>query len=464
MGQPKETRGRVLVFEAPALSPEYLAGLARRGFEIERAPAGSDPVERAEAGKFAVLVTEFAADAGPQLALAEAIAQRLPLLDLIILSRKPRLEVALAAMRAGAYDYLAWPQPLDALAIALDRAMQHRSLRREVRRLRKVLNPGGGFSEILGESPAMRSVFSIMERVAPARAPVLVTGETGTGKELVAKALHQAGQNPEGPFVVINCAALPEPLLESELFGHVKGAFTDARSTHRGLFLQANGGTLFLDEIGELPPSIQAKLLRALQTRTVRPVGGDQETPFDARLVTATNRDLDARISAGLFREDLYYRIHVIHIELPPLRSRGADILLLANHFLRQAAALSGDPLPTIAPEAARRLLEYPWPGNIRELENAMERGMALASGGPIRLEDLPTRIRDWRPQTALVPSNDPEELITLRALEARYIQRVLAAVAGNRTAAAKVLGIDRKSLYRKLVRLGMEADEPDEG
>jgi two-component system response regulator HydG len=301
----------------------------------------------------------------------------------------------------------------------------------------------------------MQRVFTLIERVAVADAAVLITGETGTGKELAARALHMGSPRREGPFVAINCAAVPENLLESELFGHMKGAFTDARSARQGLFLEANGGTLFLDEVAELPLSLQAKLLRALQDRTVRPVGSDKEVAFDARIVSATHRDLDSRVADGLFREDLYYRLNVLNIALPPLRARGSDVLVLANEYLQRVASRSGKPVTSIAPEAARKLINYAWPGNVRELVNAMERAVALAEYNQIPVADLPEKIQAFTSAHVLVASNDPSELVSLDEVEKRYILRVIDAAGGNRTRAAEILKVDRKTLYTKLKAYG---------
>ena len=460
MAVPEDTRGRILVDDG-ALPPEdVVRALRRKAFDVERLPSGEDPKEALLASRYDVFLTELDGDGSATVALCEALKEDRPLLDVIVLATSPRLDTALAALRAGAYDYLTWPQPVDALAMALDRAVQHRRLRREVKRLRRALNPGARFDGLIGESPAMRELFTLMGRVASSKSTVLVTGETGTGKELVARALHRAGKRADGPFVAINCAALPEPLLESELFGHAKGAFTGAGAPREGLFVAATGGTLFLDELGDMPASTQVKVLRALQDRVVRPVGSNKEHPFDTRIVCATNRDLEAMVEAGTFRRDLYYRVNVIHVELPPLRARGGDILLLAEHFLEQACVLAEQPRMAIADDAARRLLEYPWPGNIRELENAVERGVALAGEELLELADLPTKVRNWTASHVLVAGSDPEELVSLRTMEARYIRRVLAAAGGNRTSAARILGIDRKSLYRKLQRLGLGPEE----
>ena len=254
-------------------------------------------------------------------------------------------------------------------------------------------------------------------------------------------------------MVTINCAAVPANLLESELFGHVRGAFTDARSDRKGLFVQADEGTLFLDEVGEMPLEMQAKLLRALEARTVRPVGGQQEIPFDVRLVAATHRDLVASIEEGTFREDLYYRINVVELTMPPLRARGADVLLLAQTFLEQFARQHGKPVQRISPPVAERLLAYAWPGNIRELRNCMERAVALARFEELIVEDLPAQVRDYRASHVLVAANDPSELVPLDEVERRYVERVMEAVGGNKRQAAQILGLDRATLYRKLER-----------
>jgi two-component system response regulator HydG len=286
-------------------------------------------------------------------------------------------------------------------------------------------------------------------------ASVLVVGESGSGKELVAKALHSTNQRyGSGPFVPVNCAAVPANLLESMLFGHVKGAFTDAKSSRAGLFVEANGGTLFLDEIGEMPLEMQSKLLRVLQERKVRPVGGAGQVEFDCRIVTATNKSLEEEIDAGNFREDLYYRINVVTVDVPPLRERGNDVLLLAQHFLEQAAVRTNKSVVGLSRPVARKLLDYDWPGNVRELRNAMERAVALTRREEIGLDDLPESIlrRSRQPLPQSVEA-DIGSMLTIDELERKHIKRVLRVADGNKTQAARVLGIDRRTLYRKLER-----------
>ena len=297
----------------------------------------------------------------------------------------------------------------------------------------------------------MRKLIDRLQRVADTETSILITGETGTGKELVAQALHRRSRRHKGPFVAVNCAALPDALLESELFGHKSGAFTDARTERKGLFFQANGGTLFFDEIGDFPLTLQPKLLRSLEERRVRPIGGTSELAFDARIIAATNRDIETAVEENRFREDLYYRINVIQIDLPPLRERGTDILLLAQHFVEQYAIRSDKQIAGISNSASEKLLNYTWPGNIRELRNIIERAVVLTRYEKISVDDLPEKIRNYKTSQFLVGSDNPSELVPIQEVEHRYILHVLKTVGGNKTLAARVLGLDRKTLYRKL-------------
>ena len=347
----------------------------------------------------------------------------------------------------------------DDLVMRMERALRYRELRGEVKRLRSAVTELQPFGEIIGESAAMKTMCQLIHRVAESDATVLVTGESGTGKELVARALHARSTRSKGPFVAINCAAMPAALLESELFGHVKGAFTDARVARPGLFATATGGTLFLDEIAEMPLGMQAKLLRAVQERVARPVGGDVEVPFDARIVAATNRDLELDVKEKRFREDLFYRLNVVRIEVPPLRMRENDVLLLAQTFLQRARAGGNTRIVGIKSPAAERLASYDWPGNVRELQNCMERAVALAQFDHIGLEDLPERIGQYRPArvSPSVDEADSAPFIPMEEIERRYICRVLGALGGNKASAARVLGLDRRTLYRKLERWGKD-------
>ena len=454
-------RGHVLlVGDERKLSSDLIKVLRRRGFDLSRVTSARDAHAWLKDGGAEAVVVDFDLPENSTIELCRRISDAQPELPVMVLTHRPSLDTSVAAMRAGAYDYLVWPIPVEALALSLDRAVLHNRLKREVRRLRHRLQHGPRYGEIIGDSPAMSEIFETITRVAGSQAPVLVTGETGTGKELVARALHKGGSRASGPFVVVNCAAIPDSLLESELFGHLRGAFTDARTARKGLFVQAAGGSLLLDEVGDLPPLLQAKLLRVLQDKSVRPVGSDQEIPLDVRIIAATNRNLEGMVDEGLFRRDLYYRLNVIHLELPPLRSRSGDILLLAQHFLERACERAGQEIGRFRPATARRLLEYLWPGNIRELENCVERAVAFARGDSISVDDLPARVRNYKPSHVIVAAQSPDELVPLRTVEERYVRQVLQAVAGNKAAAARILGIERKTLYRKLGRWGMETGE----
>ena len=445
-------KGCVLVVDDDASMCDMLVSdLGELGFEVKARTAAPAALEALVASEFDAVVADLNMPGMSGLELCEHIVASRPDVPVIVITAFGSIQTAIAAIRSGAYDFVTKPLEVDALGLALERAIQHRRLSDEVRRLRQAVEEGRRFGTLLGTSPAMRRMYELLDRIADSSASVLIAGETGTGKELVARALHERGRRKAGPFVAVDCASLPEPLLESELFGHARGAFTDAHAARRGLFVQANGGTLFLDEIGELPLALQAKVLRALQTRSVRPVGANEEVPFDVNLIAATNRDLESAVEEGRFREDLYFRINVIHVEMPPLRARGGDVLLLAQHFVDRYAAQAGKRVTGLSPDAAERLLAYVWPGNVRELENCIERAIALTRHETIGLDDLPEKIRGFQRSHVLVAGDDPSELAPLEEVERRYVLRVMEAVGGSKTLAARVLGIGRKTLYRKL-------------
>jgi two-component system response regulator HydG len=429
--------------------------LGARGFEASTVPAADEAFARLVDGDFDVVVTDLNMRGMNGIELCDRVVANRPDVPVVVVTAFGTLETAVATLRAGAFDFVTKPFDMDQLAIVVERAAQHRRLRDEVKRLRRVVEQSEGFEELVGTSRVMTDLYALVDRVAETDATVIVSGETGTGKELVARAVHRRSRRRDEPMVAINCAAVPAGLLESELFGHVRGAFTDARADRKGLFVQAHGGTLLLDEIGEMPLEMQAKLLRALETRQVRPVGAQHEVPFDVRVVAATHRDLVASIEEGKFREDLYYRINVVEIAVPPLRARGADVLLLAQTFLDRLAGQHGKPVSKISPPVAERLLAYAWPGNIRELRNCIERAVALARFEALVVEDLPAHIRDYRSSHVLVAASDPSELVPLAEVERRYVERVMESVAGNKRQAAQILGLDRATLYRKLERWG---------
>ncbi|TWU21759.1 Transcriptional regulatory protein ZraR [Novipirellula galeiformis] len=429
--------------------------LRLRGIPSEWFTSAQEAIEAIHHQDYDVVLTDVRMPGTTGLQLCQQLSQVRPDIPVIVMTAFGTLETAILAMRSGAYDFITKPIEMDLLSITLKRAMEHRRLTEQVRLLESSQQQATSFGEVLGQSPAMQGLYDQLEQVAHSDAAVLITGESGTGKELVARSIHASGRRSEKPFVAVNCAALTEPLLESELFGHVKGAFTDARGERRGLFLEADGGTLLLDEMGEMPMTMQVKLLRALEERKVRPVGSDKEMRFDVRVLTATNRDLETAVTEGRFREDLYYRINVIGIELPPLRSRGADILRLAEHFRDRFAASENKPVAGFAEGVAEKLLSYSWPGNVRELRNVMERAIALTRYDKITLEDLPEKVRNFQGGTLIFGGFDPAELVSMEEVQRRYIKHVMDAVGGNQTQAARILGLDRKTIYRKLKQDG---------
>ncbi|HEY4116348.1 MAG TPA: sigma-54 dependent transcriptional regulator [Byssovorax sp.] len=452
---------RVLVVDdEPSMAEMLDAYLRSRGYAVKSRTSADEAFELMAAEDFDVVVTDLNLRGTSGLLLCTRVVENRPDVPVIVITAFGSLETAIQLVRAGAFDILTKPFELEELLLSVERALQQRALRAEVKRLQQIVGDSQRVGEMLGASAPMRRVYDMIARVAESDSSVLVCGESGTGKELAARALHAKGKRASGPFIAINCAAMPEPLLESELFGHVKGAFTDAKRASPGLLVEASGGTLFLDEIGELPLTTQPKLLRALESRTARPVGGAAEVPFDVRIVAATNRDLETMVEDRRFRDDLFYRINVVRLEMPPLRTRGDDILLLAQSFLERFAARAGKKIRGLSSAVAQKLVGYAWPGNVRELQNCIERAVALARYEELTADDLPDRIRDYKASHVLVMADDPSELVPMEEVERRYVLRVLAAVGGNKTLAARVLGYDRKTLYRRLERYGVGDDE----
>jgi two-component system, NtrC family, response regulator HydG len=452
------SRGRVAVVDDDEATREMLEeALGHRGFQVSAHGGPAAVLRELDAGVLLdAVLTDLRMGEASGLDLCTAVRDRDPTVPVIVITAFGSIRMAVEAMRTGAYDFITKPFDVEMVTLVLDRAIHHSRLSREVRALR---SSGGlpALAGMQGDSAAMRRVFETIERIASSDATVLISGESGTGKELAAQALHTQSPRKDEPFVAINCAAIPEALLESELFGHVKGAFTDARSERQGIFVKAGAGTLFLDEIGDMPLGMQAKLLRALQDRRVRPVGSEREIPFEARLVAATHRDLEVEVASGRFRQDLFFRIHVIEILLPPLRARGSDVLSLATSFIERHSQRAQRPGLRLSHAAAARLLAYDWPGNVRELENCIERAVALSRADEIDVEDLPERIRRGPQDATLVAASGADELVSLEEMERRYILRVLRAMNGNKKMAAQVLDLDRSTLYRKLERYGSD-------
>ena len=425
------------------------ASLSRRGYDVTWRLSAEEALSELERCEFAVVLVDIHMTGMSGLEVCSQILLKRPDAVVIVMTGFGTMEHAVSAMRAGAYDFITKPIAMDALALSVDRAERYRSMTNELKRLRRRVDHQE-LPNIVGNSEPIKRMTDLIDRVAETDTNVLITGESGTGKELIARAIHERSGR-KGPFLAVNCAALPETLLESELFGHARGAFTDAREARKGLFVEAHNGTLFLDEIGEMPLGMQVKLLRALQERKVRPLGTVQELPFDTRILTATNRDLEGEVAAKRFREDLFYRVNVVRIDAPPLRARGNDTLLLAQFFLERAAQRSKREVTRMGRLVAEKLVEYDWPGNVRELENCMERAVALARFDEITVEDLPEKVRRFQPTEVHNLDSDALDLPSMEEVEERHLRRVLAAVGGNKTLAAKVLKLDRRTLYRKL-------------
>jgi DNA-binding NtrC family response regulator len=456
-------RARVLVVEDDTAMSEMLReALDEGGYDVEVAGGGHAGVDRIRQGGIDLVVSDVKMPDLDGLDMLREIKAVEPSPHVITITAFGSIDTAIRAVKLGAFDYITKPFEIDQLLLSVDKALAERALRSEVARLREEVGRSYGFDNIIGRSPVMQEIFGMIRRLAGSSASVLVTGDSGTGKELIARSLHFTSARKNRPFVPINCAAIPDALLESELFGYKRGAFTDARTDRAGIFLEAEGGTIFLDEIAELSPALQAKLLRVLQDREIRPLGGNRSEKIDVRVIAATNRNLDARLEKGSFREDLYYRLNVIHIHLPSLRERTEDILPLADHFLCAAVARTGKPIRELSAQVKKTLLGYNWPGNVRELENVIERAVALAGGDVIQMDDLPSGVRERKRADNL--GSALARGMTLEELEREYIERMVVAEGGNKTRAAQKLGLDRKTLYRKLEEYAARGAETQVG
>ena len=443
----------VLVIDDDAAMREMLVSLLEEEGIRSRAAGGPDEaLEAIREAEFDAVISDIRMPGKDGVRLTGELRELRPETPVILMTAFGSIDSAVDAMRAGAFDYVTKPFKREAILASLERAFERTALVEENRRLRRAVDRTTSFGDLIGASPAMHEIFALIRKVASSRSNVLISGESGTGKDVVARTLHFTGARRDKPFVPINCTAMPEGLLESELFGHVRGAFTGAHTSKKGLFEEANGGTLFLDEIGDMSIGLQGKLLRVVQDGEVRPVGGNRAVSVDARLVTATNRELKAEIEAGRFRKDLFYRLNVIPIHIPPLRERPEDIELLAEAFLRKHA---GSEPRAISPAAMDRLVRYHWEGNARELENMIERALALSSSRELGPEDLLLPGQNGHPEAETSPEQSPLELaserrLTLRELGDLYIERVLALTGGNKVQAARILGINRRTLYRR--------------
>ncbi len=449
----KEANHKILVvdddLEMCGLLSEVLGG---EGFYVTTMSDSLDASKLLKKEEFDLIVTDLKMKGLKGLDLLEEANQVAPLTPVIIITAFGTIESAIKAMKMGAYDYITKPFQMDELLLVVKKALEARLLKKEVFRLRKEVESRYDYHQLIGKSPLMQNIYNLIERIRDSSSNVLITGESGTGKELVAKAIHYNGVRKEGSFVAINCAAIPETLLESELFGYKKGAFTDAKSDKKGLIFEAHEGTLFLDEITEMPLSLQAKLLRVIESREVRPLGDTCSYPVDVRIISTSNRNIESLVREGRFREDLYYRLKVIDIEMPPLRERKEDIPLLVQHFINKYNLEMKKNVSTVSEEALRIFLNYSWPGNVRELENVIQRAITLSQHEEILPEDLPPAL--LRKEEEILFEKALEKRFTLDQLEREYIKRVLIETGGNKSKAAEILGLDRKTLYRKLQEL----------
>jgi DNA-binding NtrC family response regulator len=437
---------------------EMLASMFRdQGFQVQEAGTADEALNRIAEVEFDAVLSDIRMPGRSGIQMLGEVRRLRPATPVILMTAFGSIDSAVDAMRAGAVDYITKPFEPAEVQLTLERALERRALEEENERLRRAVDQTSRLGDLIGVSPAMRDIFALVRKVADNRSSILITGESGTGKEVVARTLHYHGSRSDKPFLPINCTAIPEGLLESELFGHVRGAFTGAHATKRGLFEKADGGTLFLDEIGDLGPMLQSKLLRVLQDREIRPVGATHSVKVDVRIVAATNKDLEKEIEAGRFREDLFYRLNVIPIHIPPLRERVEDVPPLVNAFVRRHSA---GQRRFVNPDAMRVLQSQPWRGNARELENVVERALALCDQEEIGPGELP--LPKAAPNGSRVPvegfvHSAAERRLTLREVDELYTEEILRLTGGNKVQAAKILGIDRKTLYRRAERQGNE-------
>ena len=444
----------ILIVDDEDATRDLCRDIAREmGLEVLTASTTSEALERLEQAPVDIVVTDLKVPHLGGLELLQRISSIQPSSSVMVLTQYGTIETAIAATKLGARDYVTKPFHVEELRAKIERLIESVELDHENRVLREQLRTRPGFGGLIGVSAKMQRVYKMIEKISQHRHPVLILGESGTGKELVARSIHFLGVRQNKPFVPVDCSGLVPTLIESELFGHAKGAFTGAQHARTGLLETGNGGTVFLDEIGDLPVDLQAKLLRALQEREIRPVGATERVRIDLRIIAATNRDLESAIRTGAFRQDLYFRLNVVQLKLPPLRERKSDIPLLVNSFLEKLSDPQR-PIRTISEDAMRRLMAYDWPGNVRELENAVERAVALGSGPILHIADLPSNLQQGGSEKLL----ESNELTTLEEMERRFILRALRETNGDKLAAARLLGIGKTTLYRKLKQYGPES------
>ncbi len=435
--------------------------LTEEGYEVRTAPTAGEALRILGDTDCDLVISDVRMPGMDGLALLKSLNEQGSAATVILMTAYASVTAAVEAIQAGAFHYLTKPFKIDEMLMTVRKSLESHHLRREVKALREEVQERYGLDNIIGKSKAMEQVFEMVKRVGKTQSTVLIFGKSGTGKELIAKALHFHSRRSGKPFVAVNCSAIPETLMESELFGHTKGSFTGAVANHKGLFEEAHSGTLFLDEVGEVPQSIQVKLLRALQGREIRRIGGRENIKIDVRVISATNRNLEEMVREGKFREDFFYRLNVIPIRIPELKERSEDILPLAENFIEKFCEQNETPLKKLARPALKYLMEYSWPGNVRELENVMERTVALCEKDLIDIEDLPVNLcEESLDGGALQAGAD----VSLEDLERHHIESILRKTGNHQIHAAKILGIDRRTLYRKLVKYGLKPSSQDRG
>jgi DNA-binding NtrC family response regulator len=426
--------------------------LVRCGFDITTESNGLEAIEKVKHDQYCVMFTDLMMPEISGMELLKQVKAVSPATEVIVVSGYGTIESAIEAMKLGSYDFLQKPINFDRFRILIERIIEKQRLTEENQLIRSRLKDGYKFDELVGMSPKMKQIYSVIDKISFGSPTVLIEGESGTGKELTANVIHNNSDRKNGPFIPVNCGAIAESLLESELFGHVKGAFTGASKNSIGLFKAAEGGTIFLDEIAEVSPAVQVSLLRVLQEKKVRPVGDTRETDIDVRVIAATNKNLNEAIKNQLFREDLYYRLNVISITMPPLRDIREDIPLLVNHFIAKHKRSESAPAPEVSPEAMAKLMAYHWPGNVRQLENVIQRAFALGADEILHVADLPNEI------VQSSGNSRPDTNLNLKDLEKRAIQQALHRTGGNKAEAAKLLGVNTTTVYRKMDKYNIEA------
>jgi two-component system, NtrC family, response regulator HydG len=452
---------QILVVDDDSSHLKILARIIRSwGYDVSDADDGTKAVETVKERSFDLILMDVRMSEMSGIDALKQIGNYNPSIPIIIMTAYSSVDSAVEALKAGAYDYLTKPLDFDVLKLTLERALEHAGLKAENKTLKQQLTVGYDLKNIIGKSPKMKELIDMMAMIAPSEATVLITGESGTGKELIAKSIHYNSGRKNNPLVVVNCAALTETLLESELFGHEKGSFTGADKRREGRFMQANKGTIFLDEIGETSPTMQAKLLRVIQEREIQRVGGDETFNVDVRILAATNKNLENEVENGGFREDLYYRLNVVTLKVPPLRERQEDIALLAQHFLKRYAEKNRKKIQAFTPLAMDMLLKYDWPGNVRELENIIERAVILLTGDHITEKEIPSNITDiYAERSDLIEQQKPAGMGNrpLEEIEKEAILTTLEAAGGNKSETARRLKINRKTLHKKLKYYGVD-------